>query len=88
MAEWSIATVLKTVGGASHPRVRISAFPPTKRHPERVFFFVGKKEFGSNLRVEEFDDERKADFKTPVGFKAQNTFEKVFFVVLACMIFF
>ena len=42
MAEWFNAAVLKTVEGASPPRVRISASPPIVKKPGYSgFFFVG-----------------------------------------------
>ena len=44
MAEWFNAAVLKTVEGATPPRVRISASPPIKK-PDfdvRLFFFYGE----------------------------------------------
>ena len=41
VAEWFNAAVLKTVEGASPPRVRISASPPMKeKRPFEVVFFV------------------------------------------------
>ena len=45
VAEWFNAAVLKTVEGASPPRVRISASPPMKekRPFEVVFFCIIKK---------------------------------------------
>ena len=62
MAEWFNAAVLKTVEGATPPRVRISASPPIKqRTPERVFFALlrGGKRF--ELWEKEFDHKRKRD---------------------------
>ena len=40
VAERFNAAVLKTVEGASPPRVRISAFPPTKKHRPCVGVFL------------------------------------------------
>ena len=42
MAEWFNAAVLKTVEGATPPRVRISFSPPIKKAPrEGCFFIIG-----------------------------------------------
>ena len=58
VAEWFNAAVLKTVEGASPPRVRISASPPLKNpeHKFRIFlltyqfsaFYAAEEEYQAN----------------------------------------
>ena len=42
VAEWFNAAVLKTVEGATPPRVRISASPPIRKKPGSSGFFCGR----------------------------------------------